>query len=150
MNKQEEIRRSSTVYHNGIERTNEYTGVGILIEEEIPTTFTRVNDRICYAEIQLDKYKVILLVHYAPTLVISEQNPATREDFYESLSEVTNRINKIRHMMITIGDFNAKAGTEKSEYPENIGKYGKGRLNANGRYLLEHAKEHASQHNVQP
>ena len=29
-------------------------------------------------------------------------------------------------MIITIGDFNAKIGRGKSEYPENIGKYGKG------------------------
>ena len=54
-----------TVYHNGIEGMNEYTGVGILIEKEIPATFTRVNDRICYAEIQLNKYNVIVVVAYA-------------------------------------------------------------------------------------
>ena len=45
-------------------------------------------------------------------------------------------------MVITIGDFNAKTGTGKNEYPENIGKYGKGKLNTNGRCLLEYAKEH--------
>ena len=45
-------------------------------------------------------------------------------------------------MMITIGGFNAKTGTGKNEYPENIDKNGKGRLNINGRYLLEYAKEH--------
>ena len=45
-------------------------------------------------------------------------------------------------MMITIGDFNAKAGTDKNEYPENIGKYGKVRVSTNGRCLLEYPKEH--------
>ena len=45
-------------------------------------------------------------------------------------------------MMITIGDFNAKAGTGKNEYPENIRKYGKVRVNTNGRCLLEYPKEH--------
>ena len=44
--------------------------------------------------------------------------------------------------MITIDDFNVKTGTGKSQYPESIGKYGKGRLNTNGRCLLEYAKEH--------
>ena len=90
-------KKKYAVYHNGIEGTNEYTGVGILIEEEIPATFTRVNDRICYAEIQLNKYKFTLLVAYAPTLIISEQNPVIREDSYESLREFTNRIKKRRH-----------------------------------------------------
>ena len=74
-----------------------------------------MNDRIRYAEIQLDKCNVILIVAYSPTLIISEQNPAIREDFYESFSEATNRINKSRHMMITIGDFNAKTETGKNE-----------------------------------
>ena len=45
--------------------------------------------------------------------------------------------------MITIGgDFNAKTRTGKTEYPKNISKYGKGRLNTNGRCFLECAKEH--------
>ena len=143
--KMEQVRgkkKKYTVYHNGIEETNEYTRVGILIEEEIPATFTRVNDRICYAEIQLDKYNVILIVAYAPTLIISEQHPAVREDFYDSLNEISYRINKSRHLMTTVGDFKAKTGTGKNEYPENIGKYGKNRLNNNGRCLLEDTKEH--------
>ena len=43
--------------------------------------------------------------------------------------------------MITIGDFNAKTGTGKNKYLENIRKYGKGKLNTNGSCLLENAKE---------
>ena len=112
------------------------------IEEEISATFTRVNDRICYAEIQLDKYNFILIVAYATTLIISEQNPAVMEDFYNSLNEISYRINKSRHLMTTVGDFKAKIATGKNEYPENIGKYGKSRLSYNGRCLLEDIKEH--------
>ena len=91
--------------HNAIQGINENTGVRIPVEEKIATTFTRVNDKICFTKIQLDKY------------VIFEQNPAIKEDFYESLSEVTNRINESRHMLITIGDFNTKTGTGKTEFP---------------------------------
>ena len=65
-------KKNYTIYHNGIEGTNEYTGVGILIEEEIPATFTSVNDRILYAEIQLDKPNIILIVAYISTLIIFE------------------------------------------------------------------------------
>ena len=127
------------MYHNAIQGTNENTGVRILVEEKIAAIFTRVNDRICFPKIQLDKYKVVLLVAFAPTLAISDQNPATKEDFYESLSEVTNRINESRHMLITIEDFNAKTRIRKSEYPVKIGKYGKGRLKTNGICFLEYA-----------
>ena len=66
--------------HNAIQGTNENTGVRILVEGKIAAIFTRVNDRICFPKIQLDKYKVVLLVAFAPTLVISDQNPATKED----------------------------------------------------------------------
>ena len=65
-------KKNYTVYHNGIEGTNEYTGVGILIEEEIPATFASLNDRTLYAEIQLDKHNIILIVAYVPTLIIFE------------------------------------------------------------------------------
>ena len=67
-------KKKCTANHNGIEGTNWHKGVGILIEGEISSTFTRVNDRNCYTEVQLDKYKVILLVAYDPTLMIYEQS----------------------------------------------------------------------------
>ena len=35
-------KKNYKVYHNGIEGTKEYTGVRILIEEEVPATSTRV------------------------------------------------------------------------------------------------------------
>ena len=38
-------------------------------------------------------------------------------------------------MITTIGDFKAKTGTAKNEYPESIGKYGKSRWYVpSGRY----------------
>ena len=51
-------------------------------------------------------------------------------------------------MMITIENRNGK-----NKFPEKIDKYGKGKLNTNGRCLLEYAKEHWNdtyQHNFQP
>lgn len=94
-----------------------------------------MNVRTCYAEIQWDKHKVTLLVAYAPTLIISGEIPAIRENFYESLSELINRINKGKHIIITIRDFSTKIGTGKTEYPENIGKYGNSRFNRNYAFL---------------
>ena len=130
-----------TIYHNGIEEESQFTGVGIVIEEDIPATFTRVNDRICYAELKLGGYTAIFIVAYAPTLKVSEENPGRRDKFYECLSEVTTKANRSRHLMICCGDFNAKTGTGYEEYPRNIGKFGKGMVNSNGRFLLEYAKE---------
>ena len=39
--------------------------------------------------------------------------------------------------MIIAGDFNAKTGREWEAYPDNIGRYGKGEVNSNGKELLE-------------
>ena len=35
------------------------------------------------------------------------------------------------------GDFNAKTGSGYNDFPENIGKFGKGEINSNGSCLLE-------------
>ena len=43
----------------------------------------------------------------------------------------------VREYLVVAGDFNAKTGREWNSYPENIGRYGKGDLNSNGKQLLE-------------
>ena len=44
--------------------------------------------------------------------------------------------------MIILGDFNAKkTGSGYRDYPDTMGKYGKGKLNGSGKCLLDYAKE---------
>ena len=129
------------VYHNGIEGKNIYSGVGILIEEDIPAVFRRISDRICVAEIYLkETINLYVIVAYAPTLDVSERNPEVREEFYRTLSQVSSKLDKSRHALVTLGDFNAKTGSGYKRYPNNMGRYGKGLINSNGEYLLEYAK----------
>ena len=59
-----------------------------------------------------------------------------RETFYDTLEDVVRSVTSRDHMVIA-GDFNAKTGRECDRYPENIGRYGKGELNSNGKELLE-------------
>ena len=132
---------SYNIYHNGINNKNKYTGVGLLINAEIKTDFKKISDRICVAEIDLNiQKKIIVIVAYAPTLVVSEKQPSEREDFYNKLSEITRKTNKNRHIIITLGDFNAKTGSGHRNFPEVVGKYGKGHINSNGEYLITYAK----------
>ena len=42
-----------------------------------------------------------------------------------------------RNIMLILGDFNAKTGSGWSEFPGNMGKFGKGLINSSGRILLE-------------
>ena len=38
-------------------------------------------------------------------------------------------------MLIIAGDMNAKTGSGHHDYPEYIGRYGKGRMNSNWKHL---------------
>lgn len=56
--------------------------------------------------------------------------------FYEDLEGIINATSR-RHILTIAGDLNAKTGTGHIDYPDNIGRYGKGEINQNGRYLAE-------------
>ena len=63
--------------------------------------------------------KLVVIVAYAPTQVVSESQPNIRESFYNDLSKITRKLNRNRHLVITLGDFNAKTGSGYNIYPEN-------------------------------
>jgi len=88
-------KKTYNVYHNGIAGKNIYAGVGILLED-IPAVFSRILDRICVAEVNLRKSVMLyIIVCYAPTMDVSEKNPKVRDDFYQSLSQVTSKLIKV-------------------------------------------------------
>ena len=72
----------------------------------------RISDRICVTEIDLGKeHKMIIINAYAPTLNVSEKNEETRDNFYEQLDQIYNKLNKSKIEVIVMGDFNAKIGS---------------------------------------
>ena len=46
-----------------------------------------------------------------------------REEFYRNLSEISQKIEKSRHMLVTSGDFNAKTGSGYKTFPNNMGRH---------------------------
>ena len=54
---------------------------------------------------------------------------------------MTSKNAKNKHLLLILGDFNAKTGSAHKLYPNNIGQYGKGHLNSNDENLLEYTKE---------
>ena len=133
-------------------------GVGIMVREGIKAEFKEVSDRICMITTKSTSgrrinnntgstgrnnfRKNVLICAYAPTLPISERNPDIREHFYNELESVINRVSK-RDILFIAGDFNAKTGSDHVNYPEIVGRYGKGVLNSNGEYLIDLASRHA-------
>ena len=85
---------------------------------------------------KFEKRKLVVVAGYAPTLSNSEKNPAARESFYDQLTRAINTIAS-RDMCVVLGDFNAKTGSGWKDFPENVGRYGKGHTNENGLALLE-------------
>ena len=117
------------------------TKSGILVRKELQPSITKINDRICTAEVKLKEHKLLFISAYAHTLQKSEQDENTREEFYEALESLIEKVVQ-RDLLVIGGDFNAKTGNGKNEYPENMGHYGKGIINSSGKKLLETCKQH--------
>ena len=99
--------------------------------------FTKISERICQAHIQFKNKVLYFISAYAPTLQKSETDQEQREVFYEQLNNVVKNINS-KHLIFIAGDFNAKTGGSFENYPNNIGKYGRGnKTNSNGDFLLD-------------
>lgn len=112
-------------------------GVGIIVKSTTKAEFTRINDRICRANIKLKNNRVLVVLStYAPTQPRCEKNPSLRESFYTDLDEIIKTVSK-RSILVVAGDFNAKTGDGYNKYPNNMGKFGKGHINENGEALLE-------------
>ena len=125
-----------TITYSVNKKDNHHHGVGLIIKQNFQPKFIKISNRICKATLKIDKLTVTILAVYAPTHSNSEKKTKERELFYEQLaSEIHKTPNK--NFLIILGDFNAKTGSGHNEFPEQIGKYGKGKMNSTGRTLLE-------------
>lgn len=77
----------------------------------------------------LDLYDVI----YAP---IAESPKNDIDEFYNKLQNQIDMIDK-NDVLLIMGDWNAKVGTDHDTWCDNIGKYGFGNANERGERLLE-------------
>lgn len=128
------------VYHTGNEE-NKHHGVGIVVDKGLDAEFKKISERICMATIKIEDTgnnhrKLVFISSYAPTLEVSEKNPKEREEFYNELERVIEDVSK-RNICIIGGDQNAKTGLGNKEFPDVIGRYGKGEMNSGGRKLAE-------------
>ncbi|OAF65372.1 hypothetical protein A3Q56_06923 [Intoshia linei] len=78
---------------------------------------------------------ITLISAYAPTLEVSKKHPEKREDLYDKLESVLKTV-KTKDIIITGSHINTKTGSAFISFPDNMGRYGKGRVNENGYELL--------------
>ena len=71
----------------------------------------------------------------------SQQNPIIREEFYNQLNSLSSEQKNSKHLLLFIGDFNAKIGSVYPRFSESIGEFGKGISNSNCEHLLKYATQ---------
>jgi len=95
-------------------------------------------ERLLSLQLNTSDGLVNLLCVYAPTLMASDD---IKEDFYNQLDSVINGFQK-REVLILLGDFNARVGSDNEAWPTCLGHFGVGKCNDNGQRLLELCSYH--------
>src|ERR1700733_11359088 len=95
--------------------------------------YNTVNDRILSVRFRGRQVNTTMVQVYAPTSAASEEE---HDRFYIELQSVIDRTPK-GDILVIIGDFNAKGGTEKGGNRGTMGDYGLGEQNEAGERLIE-------------
>ena len=76
---------------------------------------------------QKKKIKMKVIQCYAPT---NDSDEETKDRFYSRLQSILDKYRK-KDVIILMGDFNAKIGTDNNGYEEAMGSQGVGEMNEN-------------------
>ena len=98
-------------------------------------SFYGISDRVALLKISSRYVEICLLQVYAPT---SESSDDELEKFYFQVEEGMKQC-KSNELLLVMGDFNAKVGSEKAEHV--TGSHGLGVMNERGRILQERCYE---------
>jgi len=116
-----------TLHYSGLSETSKeknFSGVGIIIKDNLNGKFKPISERICCMEFQTDNIKWVVICAYAYTLPISEKNPEKKHKFYDDLEKIIKSYG-VQYNIIIAGDFNAKTGSAHKIFCRNIGKFAK-------------------------
>ncbi|CAF1081345.1 unnamed protein product [Adineta ricciae] len=125
---------------SGEERTHT-RGVGFLLSKQAKKAligYNPINSRIITARFNASPFKMTVMHVYAPTSTSSEEDI---EAFYSDIDEVLSKTDK-KDVIILTGDWNAKIGSDNSDWKPVMGRYGYGDRNERGERLLEFATAH--------
>ena len=91
------------------------------------------NKRITTLRLQTRKGTATLVSVYAHTLYADEQ---VKDVFYSKLNLIVSKLPKHDQLVIP-GDFNARVGADHDSWTPCLGHFGFGKMNSNGKHLLE-------------
>ncbi|CAF1426895.1 unnamed protein product [Adineta ricciae] len=131
---------SGDLIWSGEERTHT-RGVGFLLSKQAKKAligYNPINSWIITARFNASPFKMTVMHVYAPTSTFSEEDI---EAFYNDIDEVLSKTDK-RDVIILTGDWNAKIGSDNSDWKPVMGRYGYSDRNERGERLLEFATAH--------
>ena len=134
-------KKDFSMFFSGPKTRTGQCGTGFIIDAQIRKSFISfepINERICKIRLRSDFRNISLISAYAPTEESGEMDKAT---FYDQLHKECEKISKY-DMLMVLGDFNAKIGTE--DYLKDIcGKFTLHLVtNDNGKHLSQLATAH--------
>ena len=123
------------------EESSHMRGVGFLLSTQAKKAligYNPISSRIITARFDAVPFKMTVIHVYAPTSSSSEEDI---EAFYSDIEDVLSKTDQ-KDVIILTGDWNAKVGTNNTEWESVMGRYGYGDRNERGERLLEFAMLH--------
>ncbi|MDA8003247.1 MAG: endonuclease/exonuclease/phosphatase family protein, partial [Alphaproteobacteria bacterium] len=136
--------QSCTILHSGSDSSHT-SGVAIALSpharsswEAAGRVFTPVNDRIMHIRLKSHLSYTTVIAVYAPTNPVSSTSESNQpsEDLYNDLHSVLATIPPT-DMVVILGDFNARVGTDTNTWHTVLGPHGMGQVIENGQRLLD-------------
>ena len=136
--------RSTTVLHSGTP-SNHIHGVAFLMSprayassEGAGSVFVPISELIIHIRIKIHIGFASIIAVYAPTNPVASTREAIEasDSFYSQLQSVLSSVPP-RDMVVILGDFNARVGSDFSVRKAVIGPHGLGERNENGLRLLD-------------
>lgn len=125
-----------TVYWSGHEKVHRH-GVAVAVKGELAgsvTAWAPVSERIMWVRCNAKNVSMTIVQCYAPTDCSKEED---KNVFYEELERVLNGVPK-RDLLMVMGDFNARVGSDHETWSKTLGRYGiEGGESDNGLRLLD-------------
>jgi len=130
------LNSGQTVCYSGKTDGQHQEGVGIIMDKEARKRllgWEPVSPRIVRARFYSRYIKTTIIQCYAPTEQATEED---KDLFYSSLQDQIDQTPR-HDILILMGDFNAKVGTDNVGYEACMGKEGVGERNDNGQRLVD-------------
>ena len=119
------------IYYSGRNDGQHREGVGLIVDKKTRKSVIEwepAGSRIIRARFYSKFVKTTIIQCYAPTEQATEES---KDEFYQKLQDQLSKVPK-HDLLLLMGDFNAKVGTDNHGFEQHMGKQGLGTRNDNG------------------